>query len=123
MRWHVVVAMVESRPVKVECLSCHKQHAYRAHEPGAAKPKSGSAPASTRVRAPKVLSEVTDLEIRLRGGERDARAYSPKDRYAVDEIVRHPQFGCGLVVALPALQRMEVAFLAGRKLLVHDRTG
>jgi hypothetical protein len=118
------VAMVDSRPVKVECLSCHKQHAYRAYEPGAAKPKARRSSTGAIARTTKVAGQpkVKDLEVRLKGGERDARAYSPKDRYTLDEIVRHPQFGCGLVVALPALQRMEVAFIAGRKLLVHDRT-
>jgi hypothetical protein len=35
--------------------------------------------------------------------------------------VRHPSFGCGLVTALPAAQRMEVAFQDGKRLLVHDR--
>jgi hypothetical protein len=122
-RWHIVVAIVDSRPVKVECLSCHKQHAYRPNKnAGESKPTATVGPRVRASKAPQV-AQAGDLEVRIRDRERDARAYSPGSRYAVDDIVRHPQFGCGLVIALPATQRMEVAFLVGRKLLVHDRVG
>jgi hypothetical protein len=63
-----------------------------------------------------------ELEAKIVAGERDARGYSPRERYAVDEFVRHPSFGCGLVVSLPSAQKMEVAFREGKKLLVHDRS-
>ena len=37
MREHVIVAMVDKKPAKVECTECHKQHLFRAGPPGAAK--------------------------------------------------------------------------------------
>jgi hypothetical protein len=119
MKWHVVVAVVDEKPVKVECHGCHKQHVFRAGPPGEAKPR---APRKPRADEPAAPPPIGDLEERLAAGERDARTYSPKDSYAIDQFVRHPTFGVGLVVALPAAQKVEVAFRAGRKLLVHARS-
>jgi hypothetical protein len=120
MKWHVVVAVVDDKPAKVECNGCHKQHQFRAQAPGQAPPR----PPSSRAKAPAAPppAEVpSDLEERLRAGEATARAYAVRERFAEGDLVRHPQFGVGLVIALPALQKMEVAFKDGRKLLVHDR--
>jgi hypothetical protein len=118
MKWHVVVAVVGDKPAKVECHGCHKQHVFRAGPPGAPKPK---APRRPRADSPSAPAPIDDLEQRLSAGESAALVYSPKDVYAVDQIVRHPSFGVGLVVALPAAQKVEVAFRSGRKLLVHQR--
>ncbi len=64
---------------------------------------------------------MSDLETKLSGGETAARTYSPKDAYVIEEFVRHPTFGVGMVVGLPSAQKMEVAFRDGRKILVHQR--
>ena len=119
MKWHVIVAVVGDKPAKVECHGCHKQHGFRAAPPGAPKVKRVTKPRAASTPAP--APPVTNLEERLLRGESSARGYSPQDQFAVDELVRHPSFGVGLVVALPDLQRMEVAFRDGRKLLVHRR--
>lgn len=118
MKNHVVVAMAEAKPAKVECLGCGKQHVYRAHPPGTAKPKA------PRVRAtvPPPAPPVDDLEQKLAQGESSASTYSAKESYEVGAFVRHPAFGVGMVVGVPAAQKMEVAFHTGRKLLVHQRS-
>jgi hypothetical protein len=115
IHWHIIIAMVESRPAKVECLSCHKQHTLRTARPRA---RGGAAKAA---RTPTVL--VDNIEEKLRGREKSAVGYDPKRACALDEVIRHPSFGLGIVVGLPAPQRMEVAFSSGRKFLVHDRAG
>jgi hypothetical protein len=111
---HIIVAMLGEKPAKVECMGCHKQHAFRG-APGA---KKAAKPRAAKATPP---PPVDDLDAKLAGREGEARAYAPKERFAVDELVRHPSFGVGLVVALPAPQRVEVAFRGGRKLLLHDR--
>lgn len=118
MKWHVIVAMLGAKPAKVECNGCHKQHAFRPSEPGP-KPVRAAKPRSTAVPPP--APPVDDLEAKLSGRADDARTYSPSDRYAVEEVVRHPTFGLGLVVGVPGAQKVEVAFRGGRKLLLHDR--
>ena len=118
MKEHVIVAMIGDRPAKVECAGCHKQHVYRAAPPGTKSTEPRARRSSSAVSAPPVAEA---LEARLAGREGDARAYSPNERYAVDEIVKHPTFGLGVVVSLPSAQKAEVDFRAGRKLLLHDR--
>jgi hypothetical protein len=121
MREHIIVAMVGPKPAKVECLSCHKQHLYRAAPPGTPTPRAAGATTRTpkaKAAAP-APAPAFDLGARIAG--RTARAYSPDATFAVDEVVRHPNFGTGLVLALPAKQKVEIAFPSGSKLLMHDR--
>jgi hypothetical protein len=119
MKDHVIVAMLEDKPAKVECAGCHKQHVYKANPPGtkseSTRARKAAAPA---VSAPPVTEA---LEAKLAGREGDAKIYSPNERYAVEDIVKHPSFGLGIVVSLPAAQKVEIDFRGGRKLLLHDR--
>jgi hypothetical protein len=115
IHWHIIIAMVDARPAKVECLSCHKQHTLRTARPRA-RGRGAAAPA-------RPVAAVGDVEEKLRGREKTAQPYDPARACALDEVIRHPSFGLGVVVALPAPQRMEVAFRSGRKFLVHDRAG
>jgi hypothetical protein len=117
MKWHVVVSVVDEKPAKVECIGCHKQHGFRPQAPGTAKPRTAK---STKPPLPET-PPIEDLEAKLATGDRDARSYSPMDTYALGDFVRHPTFGVGLVAALPATQKIEVAFRGGRKLLIHRR--
>jgi hypothetical protein len=121
MKDHVIVAMVGDKPAKVECAGCHKQHVYRAAAPGTKTESAGRTRRKTP--APPVSAPpVTEmLEAKLAGREADAKTYSPNERYAVEDIVRHPSFGLGVVVSLPAAQKVEIDFRGGRKLLLHDR--
>jgi len=120
MKDHVIVAMQDDKPAKVECAGCHKQHVYRAGPPGTKTDSAGRArrAAPAAVSAPPVTEA---LEAKLAGRESDAKTYSPNSRFAVDEIVQHPSFGLGVVVSLPAAQKVEIDFRGGRKLLLHDR--
>ena len=49
-----------------------------------------------------------------------ARPYSPKDTYALDEVLSHPTFGIGLVTGVRD-DKVDVAFKAAQKTLVHGR--
>src|SRR5689334_4283586 len=112
LKWHVVVAMVGAKPAKVECHGCHKQHVYRAAAPGTKTEKAPRAPSTrTRSTAVKTGAPLEDATAELKAGAATARPFSVRDRFAVGEFVRHPTFGVGKVTALPAPQKMEVAFL------------
>lgn len=114
VRWHVVVALVGDRPVKVECQSCHKQHGYRS---SAATPSTRS----PRSAANKPATPVFDVSA-LQSRAHEARAYAPAQTFKVGDVLRHPTFGLGLVQATPAPQKIDVRFASGAKLLVHART-
>src|SRR5215510_7008417 len=124
MKWHTIVALVAGKPAKVECQGCGKQHQYRAQPPGTAaaagdKPARTRTPRATAAPAP----PVADFEELLGGRAADARAYSPDQRYELNDVVRHPSFDIGVVTATPAPQKIEVTFRDGKKMLLHDRAG
>lgn len=50
------------------------------------------------------------------------RAYSPAERYAVGDILSHPNFGLGAVTSAPAPGKISVLFRDTTRLLLHERT-
>jgi hypothetical protein len=130
MRVHVTIAVVADAPVKVQCLSCKKPHIFRAAPPGTK--SASSTTGARRSKTAKPSGPVTsssasgvpgDFAVRVAEGHATARAYAPVHSFALGEVLRHPTLGLGLVVSLPAPQKMEVAFEGGVKLLMHGRGG
>jgi hypothetical protein len=118
MREHIVVAMEGSKPAKVECDVCHKQHLFRAGPPGAKSP-SGRTRTARVTKKEAAPVETVDLAAVMEG--RPSRGYDPKVRFAIGEVVAHPLFGKGLVTQLPGPQKVEITFPNGPRLLTHDR--
>ncbi|HMU40338.1 MAG TPA: hypothetical protein PKE31_15120 [Pseudomonadota bacterium] len=128
MRHHVIVALSGDVPAKVECLSCHKQHKYKGAPPGqkGSKPSSGKTVRSSAARSTTPVSVVSTgphpLDTLLQNkGTDSARLYSPADRYAVGELVSHPNFGLGAVTAIPSPGKISVLFRDTTRLLLHER--
>ena len=115
---HTIHAVVGGRPVKVECNTCHGVHRYR-DTTGRSASARPAARGAVKVRA---RPEVVGFETLL-GGKRtaDARPYSPKQTYAVDDVVDHPLFGRGFVSAVRDGGKVEITFRSDVKLLVHAR--
>jgi hypothetical protein len=109
---HTVHAVVDGRPVKVECNTCHGVHRYRGSLP---RSSAGGAP-RPRERAPVVPFE--ELLASRRG---TPRPYSPKMTFAVDDVVDHPTFGRGFVSAVRDGGKVEITFRSDVKILVHGR--
>jgi hypothetical protein len=127
MREHVVVAMVSGVPAKVECTSCHKQHAFRSGPPGDKKEaarKTGRLTSGGRARkAPGMPTPAPPIDMAERMAGKIPGKYDPQHAFAVDDVVEHPSFGKGVVTCLPGPQKMEVLFESGPKVLSHDRGG
>jgi hypothetical protein len=112
---HTVHAVVGDRPVKVECNTCHGVHRYRGG--------AGSSASTPRAARPaRAKAEVVGFDALL-GARRtgEARPYSPKVTFAVDDVVDHPLFGRGFVSAVRAGGKVEITFRSDVKLLVHAR--
>ncbi len=127
MRHHVVVAMVGPDPAKVECLSCHKQHNYKAAPPGTRTAKKKAAGGTTPARKPRAKAgdktpaeHPLDALLAVRSAA-EAKVYTPADRYIIGDLLSHPSFGLGAVSGLPAPGKIEVIFRDSCKLLMHDR--
>ena len=132
---HVVIAMVGKRPKKVECLTCHGQHAYKASEPGS-RAKAASSKASDTSK--KKASEKTPGKKRSkakRGQEKEkelwketlaqkdltlAKPYTMADTYEIDDVINHNKFGMGIVTNVITPRKMEVLFENGRKCMVYN---
>jgi len=132
---HVVAAMVGKRPKKVECLTCHGQHVYRASEPGSrAKAKAEKDSDGSKEKAPKKTPAKKRTKTK-RGVEKEkelwretldkkdlasAKPYTLADSYEVDDIINHNKFGMGIVTKVITAKKMEVHFEGGRKCMVYN---
>lgn len=119
---HIVVALVGVKPAKVECTSCHGQHRYRATLPDAVK---ASTPRASRRASPSSESEASagrdPAELNALIGGRTPAPYDIQRCYLVGDVVGHPQFGTGVVLATAGTQKVEILFAKGPKILLHDR--
>jgi hypothetical protein len=116
---HTVLAMLGSKIARVRCNTCGGDHSFRG-APGAA-PRS-SAPANAK-RTTKAEKIVISFQEQLASKDlASARVYNIRDTYAADEVINHPTFGLGIVTAVRA-DKVEVAFKADAKTLVHGRGG
>jgi hypothetical protein len=133
---HRVVAAVAGRPKRVECLTCHTQHNYRA--PKGIKdpipkgedvpvPTNGKKSATSKApKAPKVTKAVAartaEWDRRVLGQlEQSFKQYSPKTVFKTDELLRHPKFGDGFVATVDPDGKIAVIFRDGEKTLIHAR--
>ena len=58
----------------------------------------------------------------LKGNDAEApKNYSPKDRYQLGDVLKHPTFGVGVTTAVKNGTKIEVLFETGSKLLVQDQ--
>ncbi len=119
---HTIIAMVGPKVVKVKCNTCDGEHLYRGVQPlvkatsfaAPKRPASASRPTSSRARP--VAWEDKFAGKDLAG----ARKYSPRETFAVDDVVDHPTFGLGLVVAVRG-DKVEISFKQAEKTLVHGK--
>ena len=111
---HTILAMVGPRIVRVRCNTCGGDHVYR-------QPQGRATPAAGRTRTPVAERSVLGFEEQLAKLDvAAARDYRTADTYAVDQVVRHPTFGLGIVRSVRP-DKMEVAFKAALRTLVHGR--
>ncbi len=118
---HTIIAMVEGRPVKVECNTCHGVHRFRGDLPrggGAArKPTHAGATAERRTRDRP--STISFDEVLREKNLAMAQRYSPKATYQLDQVIEHPTFGLGWVSAVRDATKIEVTFRTDVKVRVH----
>ncbi len=111
---HTVIAMVQGRPVKVQCNTCRTVHAWRG---AASAPRTAGAGRGAAREKKAVLSFDEALAAK---GTAAARPYAPTTSYQRDEVVSHPTFGLGWGSMVRA-DKVEIVFRSGAKTLVHAR--
>jgi hypothetical protein len=130
---HVVVAKKNDEVKRVSCLTCQKEHNYRAPKGKKAEPKKPAAEKSKPVRsassaaARKIKAKATRDEqawIEAVGADSpqgEARTYGMTEAYQPGELIQHPVFGLGRVHGVQLTGKMQVIFRGGVRLLACRR--
>ena len=105
---HIIVAMDDKGPAKVQCNTCSGQHKYR---PPAAPRKA----AVRRTVDPKATEQKEWTTLRPGINSSQAINYSMTTAFKVGSWMKHPTFGLGLVQGLAGPQKITVLFEDGRK--------
>jgi hypothetical protein len=122
---HTIHALLAGRPVKVECNTCHSVHRYRPTTGnGTGRPAGRPAAGAPRAAAGQAREQATVAGFDELLAARDvtaAQPYSPRKRFAVNDVVDHSVFGRGFVSGLRDGDKVEITFRSDVKILVHGR--
>jgi hypothetical protein len=112
---HTILAMVGQKIARVRCNTCGSDHVYRGTQ-------SSSRAAAARPRTAPAEKTIVGFDAQLAALDvSKAQDYHPDQNYAVDQVVRHPTFGLGIVRAVRQ-DKMDVAFKAAERTLVQGRS-
>ena len=119
---HVIVAHKGGNSgavAKLRCNTCGKIHAPRINPES--RPQGG---ATKSPRAPTERKQVVPLEVEWREQlskfqGKPTLPYQPQKDFKLNDVIEHPQFGCGIVRALKDGNKFEVLFQREIKTLVH----
>ena len=115
---HVVVAMVDSQPRRVRCLTCQSEHNHRLKKAGKAAPKTRGSKTAGKTKAT-ARSRWNDLIANW--DDSLARPYSIYESFAVSDWINHSKFGKGGVIDVPAPDRIITLFESGEKMLMQGK--
>jgi hypothetical protein len=127
---HRVVAMVRGTVKRVLCLTCNKQHNYRAPKegdspepPAEAEGKSATRKSSKKVGSvPKGTNAAREWQTNV--ANRDSTEFVPysiHQTFEVGQLVSHPKFGSGYVKETMTAQKLSILFKDGPRTLIHGR--
>ena len=114
---HVIVALMDSIPKRVECCSCGGQHNYRM--PAGALPPARSRKPAGQTSKKKVRGR--SWQALMAATEEPSRAYAISASFQEGEYLEHPRFGRGIVQKVIPGGKIQVLFEQGPSLLVHER--
>lgn len=116
---HIIVAMKGDRVAKAQCLTCKKEHAFKA-------PKGATEPKKKRGKAAKddgpAESNLIEAEWeKLMATHKDApsKNYNTKGQFALGDKINHTTFGAGIVGKIIYPNKIEVIFRTDVKVLIH----
>ncbi|MES2503592.1 MAG: hypothetical protein V4534_01815 [Myxococcota bacterium] len=116
---HTTEAVVGSEIKRVACNTCHGKHTYRPNAPGT----STAATRASKAGGSKVSANPGRGYATLMENKDSAKAesYQFQTRYLVGSMLKHTDFGVGVVTADKGGNKIEVMFETGSKVLVHGR--
>lgn len=118
---HRIVAMKGDRIAKVQCLTCKKEHVYRAPK-GVSEPEKAPKGKKSSQDAAAAAATAIQLEwekLMAQTKNVPVKAYSSKAKFHLGDKIRHPSFGEGIVGKLIYPNKMEVIFQMDLKVMIH----
>jgi len=120
---HIIVAMKGDRIAKVQCLTCKKEHAYKAAK-GVSEPGKAKTTRKKKSAADEAAATASSIEAeweKLMNAHRDApmKSYNMKGSFLLGDKINHPNFGEGIVGKLIYPNKLEVIFRNDIKVLIH----
>ncbi len=122
---HRIVAMVGGAAKRVLCLTCDKQHNYRAPRVAgaAASPKKAGAKKATSAKSAATTNAHRQWQEATEGKDASHfHPYSMQSRFEAGQLIMHPKFGEGVVQEATAPNKVSVLFRSGAKTLIHARS-
>jgi hypothetical protein len=133
---HRIIALLDGKPVKVECSTCNSHHNYRAYPPGEAPRAATGTRSSAAARGPrpvrvsassKLETERRDREVTwekaIAGkGMSDFTRYDVSGRFDAGMLVHHAKFGDGVVTRVIDANKVEVLFKDDARTLAQGLT-
>lgn len=105
---HIIVAMTDDFPAKVECNTCKGQHKFR---PPLVRKKA----AARRTVDPKTAERQEWENLQPSLERKEVMAYSMTTVFKVGSVMQHPVFGLGIVQNSLGPGKVEVLFADGKK--------
>lgn len=131
---HRVIAMVGTKPVRVECSTCNSHHNFRAKAPGEkAEPAAGGVKRGANDPRPRVgrvtkaeqarqtLEQSWEKAVSGRGVN-DFKKYNVGGSFAEGDLIKHTKFGDGVVVRVIDAGKVEVLFRDEPRTLAQGMT-
>jgi hypothetical protein len=122
---HIIAAMKGDRIAKVQCLTCKKDHVYKAPkgvtEPGKAAAKTARAKKKAAAAQEEAAHSIEVEWQKLMLAHKDAptKGYTTKSNFGLGDKINHPTFGEGIVGKLIYPNKIEVIFQMDVKVLIH----
>lgn len=105
---HIIVAMTEAGPAKVQCNTCSGQHKYRP-------PTAAKKPVTRRTADPKIAERKEWEELIPGMNGKQKTDYTMTTTFKVGSLMNHPVFGVGVVQSLGGPRKVKVLFEDGVK--------
>lgn len=105
---HIIVAMTDAGPARVQCNTCGGQHKYRS-------PTAVKKAVVRKSVDPKIGERQEWEELRSSIDSKQATDYSMTTAFKVGSVMNHPVFGLGIVQSLVGPRKVLVLFEDGKK--------
>ena len=118
---HTIIALVDGKVAKVLCNVCGGQHNYRPEKPEQTAVVKKARPSSASANARQAKVDAHFEEMVAGRDPSEALAYDMTGIFKEGDLLDHPTFGLGVVIARVMPDKIEVLFRQESKLLICGR--